>query len=283
MKPDPASLSPAARDVRRYDRDRFVQALLAPAARREALFCLYAFNIEIARVRELVSEPLMGRIRLQWWQDKLEAVYEDRDRRDHPLADDLAGVIRAHGLPQRLFTRLLEQRQTDLEPVPFAREADLSAYVEATASGLAQGSALILGGENEASWRAAHEAGMAWGLVGLLRALPFQAAQGRVILPEESLDRHGVRAADLLAGRSGPALAALARAMADQATAHLARARALRAAVPPPVRPALLQATAAESYVRRLAAAGFDPLNPDWSRPRPRPLLLAWRAWRRRY
>ncbi|OIQ86993.1 All-trans-phytoene synthase [mine drainage metagenome] len=283
MKPDPASLSLAARDVRRYDRDRFVLALLAPAARREALFCLYAFNSEIARVRELVSEPLMGRIRLQWWQDKLEAIYAGTDRRDHPLADDLAGVIRAHGLPQRLFIRLLQQRQADLEPDPFADRQALTDYVEATASGLAQLSACILGGADEPTVRAAHEAGMAWGLVGLLRALPFQAAQGRVILPGDLLARHGVAAADLLAGRTSPALAALSRDLAQEAAGHLGRARALRAAVPATARPALLQATAADVYLDRLAAAGFDPLSTGWSRPRPRPLLLAWRAWRRRY
>src|ERR1041385_2992054 len=61
--------SPLAALCRRHDRDRYQTALFAPADRREALFALYAFNYEIARVREIVSEPMLGQIRLQWWRE----------------------------------------------------------------------------------------------------------------------------------------------------------------------------------------------------------------------
>jgi phytoene synthase len=61
-------LSAVAELVRRHDRDRYMTALFAPAARREALFALYAFNYEIARVREAVTQPTLGQIRLQWWR-----------------------------------------------------------------------------------------------------------------------------------------------------------------------------------------------------------------------
>src|SRR5215467_4094326 len=57
--------------VRAADKDRFLTTLFAPAERRDALFALYAFNVEIARVREVVREPVAGEIRLQWWSDVL--------------------------------------------------------------------------------------------------------------------------------------------------------------------------------------------------------------------
>src|SRR6202045_4412867 len=69
-------LSPVAALVRRHDRDRFQTVLFAPAARREALFALYAFNYEIARVRESVTEPMLGRLRLEWWREIIAAAYE---------------------------------------------------------------------------------------------------------------------------------------------------------------------------------------------------------------
>src|SRR5215471_18639800 len=69
-------LSPVAALVRRHDRDRFQTVLFAPAARREALFALYAFNYEIARVRETVTEPVLGQIRLQWWRENIAAAFE---------------------------------------------------------------------------------------------------------------------------------------------------------------------------------------------------------------
>jgi len=51
--------------VRAGDKDRFLATLFAPAKYRRALFALYAFNLEVARVRELAREPLPGELRLQ--------------------------------------------------------------------------------------------------------------------------------------------------------------------------------------------------------------------------
>src|SRR5271163_3052970 len=91
---DPQHLSPAAAITRRHDRDRFQTALFAPAARREALFALYAFNYEIARVREAVTQPMLGQIRLQWWRENIAAAFEGGGRRHHPVVEPLAATIR---------------------------------------------------------------------------------------------------------------------------------------------------------------------------------------------
>src|SRR5512133_1430733 len=83
-------LSPVAALVRRHDRDRFQTALFAPAARREALFALYAFNYEIARVRETVTQPMLGQIRLQWWRENIAAAFAGDAIRHHPVVEPLA-------------------------------------------------------------------------------------------------------------------------------------------------------------------------------------------------
>src|SRR5689334_25333145 len=86
-------LSPVAALVRRHDRDRFQTVLFAPAARREALFALYAFNYEIARVRETVTEPMLGQIRLQWWRENIAAAFEGGAIRRHPVVEPLTATI----------------------------------------------------------------------------------------------------------------------------------------------------------------------------------------------
>src|ERR1700759_2884419 len=63
-----------AAGLRQHDRDRSQTALFAPAERRDALFALYAFNYEVARIRESVREPMLGLIRLQWWRDALAGI-----------------------------------------------------------------------------------------------------------------------------------------------------------------------------------------------------------------
>ncbi len=80
-----AGLSPSAAIVRRHDRDRYQTALFAPSDRREALFALYAFNYEVARVRESVTQPMLGRIRLQWWREVVDAAYAGAPARRHEI------------------------------------------------------------------------------------------------------------------------------------------------------------------------------------------------------
>src|SRR4051794_36796449 len=93
-----SGLSAPAAIVRRHDRDRFQTALLAPADRREGLFALYAFNYEVARVRETVTQPMLGQIRLQWWREVVEAAYVGASARRHEVVQPLVATIAEFGL-----------------------------------------------------------------------------------------------------------------------------------------------------------------------------------------
>jgi phytoene synthase len=86
--------------VREADKDRFLAGLFAPADRRDPLFALYAFNVEVARVRELVHEPLAGEVRLQWWRDALKEQAHG-EVRANPVADALLDTIAQFKLPSR--------------------------------------------------------------------------------------------------------------------------------------------------------------------------------------
>src|SRR6516225_10764685 len=101
-------LSPVATLVRRHDRDRFQTALFAPAAKREALFALYAFNYEIARVRESVTEPALGHIRFEWWRETIAAAYDGVPPPRHPVAEALSEVIGTFAPTREHFERLLD-------------------------------------------------------------------------------------------------------------------------------------------------------------------------------
>src|SRR5437870_4187177 len=118
-------LSPVAALVRRHDRDRYQTALFAPADRREALFALYAFNYEIARVRELVSQPMLGQIRLQWWREAVAAAFAAAPPRQHEVAGPLAAVIADHRLARSHFDRMIDTRERDLAEEPPATLAHL--------------------------------------------------------------------------------------------------------------------------------------------------------------
>ncbi len=115
--------------VRRFDRDRYLAALFARSGPRADLLALYAFNLELAKIRELVREPMMGLIRLQWWRDCIAEIYAGNVRR-HQVAQPLAAAVARHGLPRESFDRLIDAREADMDATPPADLAVLTAYAE---------------------------------------------------------------------------------------------------------------------------------------------------------
>ncbi len=254
-----AELSSLASDVRRHDRDRFYAALFGPPERREALFALYAFNCVIARVRETVSEPLLGEIRLQWWQDAIAAIYDGRRPPAEPTAIALADVIRTCRPDSALFNKLIEGRRRDLDARAPADIDELRDYAEATSSSLNALALAILANSDPAVGAAARDIGIAWALSGLMRALPIHLAQGRIWLPETLMNQAGIDPDHLRQGKPGPGIGQAVAAVVEAATAHLVAARKAVPRPPKAALPVMLMATLAEADLKRLAKAGNDP------------------------
>jgi phytoene synthase len=261
-------LSPLAQLVRTNDRDRFLTALFAPVDKRESLFRVYAFNAQLARVREIVSEPMLGRIRLQWWRESIDSIYEGRAPRRHEVVEPLAETIGALGLTRAHFERLIDARETDLLDAPPADLAALEAYAEGSSSPLILLALEVLGVRDGAALAAAREAGIAYALAGLLSATPFLARARRTVLPADLLAAHEIEPhRTLFELRPEPGLAAVAAAVAARAREHLDAARALRRDVPRAAVPALLPVVLAARYLGRLAQAGNDPFAPRLAQP----------------
>jgi phytoene synthase len=246
-------LSPVAALVRRHDRDRYQTVLFAPAARREALFALYAFNYEIARVRESVTQPMLGQIRLQWWRENIAAAFEGGPVRHHPVAEALAAVIGEFRLTRDHFERLIDARETDLADEPAASLAALEDYAEASSARLIYLALEVLGVHEPAAREAGRHIGIAYALAGLLRLLPFRT---RPIIPAGMSIETGV----------GELSAA--------ASQHLDAARIHRKTIPRSAIPALLPAIIAQRFLTRLKRAGCDAFDPALLNPDP---LQCWR------
>lgn len=277
-------LSPVADLVRRHDRDRYLTALFAPADRREALMALYAFNHEVAKTRESVTEAMLGRIRLQWWREGLDAAYGGGPVRQHEVMVPLADAIRRFGLTRDEFKRLIDARELDLAAEPPATLAALEAYC-ADSSGRLQALALeILGVRDAEATAVGREVGTAYALTGLLRAIPFHARARRLYIPADLSQEVGLDLGTLFELKPTPALAAAAQRLAGRAQAHLAAARARARSIPQAALPALLPARLAAVYLRALERGRFDVLDPRLALPRGgNGLRLAWAALTRRY
>src|SRR5882757_9836251 len=133
-----------AGQVRAHDFERYASTLFVDAGKRRALLALYAFNVEVARVREQVSQPLSGEIRLQWWTDMLAGAGHGGVE-GNPVAAELLLAIRAHGLPVETLSRLIDEHQFDLYNDPMPTMAALEGYINDTASALFTLGAQIIG------------------------------------------------------------------------------------------------------------------------------------------
>jgi NADH dehydrogenase [ubiquinone] 1 alpha subcomplex assembly factor 6 len=249
-----------AKLLRRQDPDRYLTALFAPADRRPDLFALYAFNLELARARESVREPLMGRMRLQWWRDALAEIGAGRPRA-HEVVRPLAAAMAARRLSPALLERLIDAREIDMDRDPPADMPALLAYADGTSATLVEAALRILGTPGPAVLAAGREVGIAWALIGLLRAVPFHASQRRLYLPRSLLAHAGLEAEDIFRRGASPALREVVRRIAGEAAARLAEARRYRGSVERGFQPALLPATLASGHLRRLASAGHDPFD----------------------
>lgn len=236
MKPESATYATA--ELKQADRDRYYATLVLPARAREAITALYAFNADIASVRERAREPAAGEIRLQWWADALTGEGHGNVRAN-PLADALLSVIAEYGLPVPPLTRMIEARRFDLYQDPMPDIATFEGYAGETVSALYQLAAMILdGGKPVETGDAAGHLGVAHALVGHLRAFGYNASQGRIFLPWEVFKSCGVAEAEVLAGQGGERLAIALTRLAELANEHLARAKTAIAALPRDLRPA---------------------------------------------
>ncbi len=263
-----------AEQVRRLDHDRYLTTLFAPAEARARLIALYAFNTEVARVGEVVSEPIIGQMRLQWWREAIAEAAAGRPRK-HPVVAGLVDVLAAGAAPDD-FEPLLVARERDLDAAPPADLAALEAYADGTSASLMRIAARQLGADDTATDAAARHVGIAWALVGSLRAVPFLAQRRRSLLPADLVAAAGLDLDALHEGRPGPALAAVASQVAASAQAHLVAARAAR--VSRKALAALLPATLASAHLRRLARRHFALFDPALRRPDGGVwrLLMAW-------
>ncbi|MCJ2067130.1 squalene/phytoene synthase family protein [Methylobacterium sp. J-088] len=267
--------------VRDGDPDRYYATLFAPAAARPHLFALYAFSLTIARVREAVSAPMAGEIRLQWWRDALQGEARG-DVRANPVAAALEEAIRVNSLGRQPFVDLIDARVFDLYEDPMPRVNDLEGYCGETASALFRLASLVIGSGTEPGGAgAAGHAGVAYGIAGLLRAMPWHARSGQVYLPTEILDRYGVTREDIVTGRGGPGLLRACADLRALARQHLKAFEAARPTIAPSAGAAFLPVALVEPYLAAMERASYDPLNTPVELPRWRRLWRLWRAARR--
>jgi phytoene synthase len=248
------------RIARSGDPDRALAALFAPREVRADLLALYAFNIELARIAEQVTEPELGAIRLQWWRDALDRATQG-ETTGHPVADALGEAQRRRALSSERIKGLIDARSFDIATRIMPDWSALETYLHDTAGALFVLAGTCAGVPRASFEPAAAQAGFAYGLTGLMRALPVHAGSGRLYLPADALRRHGTSPEAVLAGKTEPGLLRLLEELRNKAREALNDARRHIAKLDRGGQAAFLPISLVEPHLAALEKPGRDPLH----------------------
>ncbi len=266
--------------LRREDPDRWLASLFLPTEKRPHVHALYAFGLEIARVRRLVSEPILGEIRFQWWREILAGERES-EAEANPVAAALLDTLRHCALPREPLLALIDTRLFDLYGAPMPSVEMLEAYAKATAGQLFQSAAMILDRKAGAELaEAASHAGIAYAITGLMRALPWHAATGQVYVPKDVLDRHGALVEVVQAGIASPALRGALAELRSLARWHLEKFAAIPLAGAGIAAAGFLPVSLCEAYLRQMDKRRYEPFETVVQLPQWRRQWCLWRAAR---
>jgi phytoene synthase len=195
----------------------FAATLFAPEDKRDALVALYSFDFEIKRIPFLVSEPMLGEIRLQWWREALNGERAE-EARMNPLADAVLETINHYQLPLSGFHHLIDGEAKMLDGAPLIDERELETSYGQRYGAVFQLASMIL--DHNAARSVADASGHAAMAYGIARDLVS--------------GRHAVTRADLMM----------------LAETHLNNARSAIAKLPDALRPAFLPLVVVEPVIK---------------------------------
>lgn len=261
--------------VRGHDFARYASTLFVSPDERRALLALYAFNVEIVRVRDHITQPLPGEVRLKWWSEVL-AGEGDGGVEGNPVVSELLLAIRHFRLPTDPLTRLIFEHQFDLYNDPMPTLAALEGYVADTSSTLFALAARIAAAASAEIDHAARHAGLAQGFAQVIAALPRDAARRQLFVPVQLLTEQGIGVEAIFAAKETPPVRAALDQLIGEARLHLDTALSLLADIAPQARAMFLPLAVVRHDLGRMSRADSDPFVPRTASR----LSTLWTLWR---
>jgi NADH dehydrogenase [ubiquinone] 1 alpha subcomplex assembly factor 6 len=258
--------------VRKLDYEHYFCLMFLKPKPRAANLAIRAFNIETATIKDTVSRPELGLLRMAFWRDTIDLIYKNQPV-THPVAKALHGAVAYFNLTKGWFLRLLEMRAKDVVTTQPQTVQELEDYAEHTASSLLYLSLETLGIKNIHADHVASHLGRATGLVTLLRGIPFHSSKGQIYLPIELTVKHGVSSEQVFRRQFDEKLAEVVYDVANVAKLHLEKARQLKQSLPREATPIFLVAEFWDDYLERLRKAEFNPFHPELMRVHKLPRL----------
>ncbi|GJD07350.1 NADH dehydrogenase (ubiquinone) complex I, assembly factor 6 [Galdieria sulphuraria] len=257
--------------LRRYDHDQFLVNLVQPNTHRRAHAAIRAFNVELTRIRQIVTNEDLGRLRVTFFREALERAFAATPDKQ-PVLDLLSEAIVQFGLSKKWFERLLSAREADLSLPNFQTIQEVEHFTESTQSSLLY-AYLETFGKRQLSlpvYQAASHLGQALGLTILLRGTRHHIESRLCYFPKEWIQKYRV---DLPLHYRG----------LWKESNSIATARQYVGDIPPLLFPAFLSSTIVDVYLAKIRRYHYQMLDPRVEFAAKLGLKLLWNKWRRRF
>ncbi|WP_406699928.1 phytoene/squalene synthase family protein [Singulisphaera sp. Ch08] len=224
---------------RKEAKNFYYSFLVLPAPLRRSMCALYAF---LRHTDDLADEPAPAgdqRARLDAWRQSVDRALTGGSANCWPGLPALIDTVERHAIPRRYLDEVINGVEIDLEPRPFATFEELHGYCYQVASVVGLSCIHIWGYESDGgrAEELAESCGVALQLTNIVRDVREDATRGRIYLPEEDLDRFGVRPEDLVADRTNDRLRNLLEFEAQRAYEYYEKAADLDRLIAPVGRP----------------------------------------------
>ncbi|WP_424981288.1 phytoene/squalene synthase family protein [Maritalea sp. S77] len=213
--------------LRELDRDAYLASLVLPQQARMSVQTLFAFAAELAAVRHRISEPMPGEIRLQFWHDALDGETHG-DVESNPLAKALFETIETRQLSKVPLLRMVAARRFDLYQDPMPNQNQFEGYAGEVSSIVFQYAAQICATESEEPEQfndASGHLGVAQTYTRALYSFEHDRRRAQVFLPLNVFEAFGLKDTDIFAGTEKDKIVQALNSCAEDARAHLDKAR----------------------------------------------------------
>ncbi|XP_068040650.1 NADH dehydrogenase (ubiquinone) complex I, assembly factor 6 isoform X2 [Anomalospiza imberbis] len=250
--------------VRKRDYEGFLCSLLLPVESRTSAFALRAFNVELAQIKDSITQKTTGLMRMQFWRDAVEDIYNDNPPHQ-PVATELWRAVKRHNLTKMWFTKIIDEREKNLDDRAYRSIQELETYAENTQSALLYLTLETLGVRDIHADHAASHIGKAQGIVTCLRATPYHCTRQKVFLPMDICMLHGVSQEDFIRGKQEKNVRDVIYDIASQAHIHL-------------------EHVALDDYLYNMRKVDFNIFHPSLQKKSTLlPLYLYIRSWKKTY
>lgn len=250
---------------------------LLPVERRNAMYAIYAFCREVDDIADEGGSLEAKRSGLEEWRAEIDRLFAGAPVK--PIAQALLTPVKAYALRKQDFLAVIDGMQMDAETTIVAPDlATLDLYCDRVASAVGHLSVRAFGAKEPEADEVAHHLGRALQLTNILRDLAEDGARGRLYLPRELLEQHGIPYTDPMAALAHPRLKKVCRDVASLALDHYSKARAaMDRCAKGPMRPAAIMGAVYRAILKRLVAADWRDLKQPVKLPKWQKLWLAFR------